>query len=142
MSLVISGTLRKEAVVPSDPSSAVSAVLSADARALESYLRTECEGRVLARPKWRIRADLAAAGRPVTARNFDQAMEDLALATGDVGSCTDGFYWMVSSEDYDVAYGWLTTRFEAQRTRAERIKARQLQRFPPPGILFDVWGFT
>ncbi len=116
------------------------AVLSADARMLETFLHAHCLGRDRAEPEWKIIADLAAQGVRIKKRDFELAAEELALATGDVGSCTAGFFWADSPEDYDVAYAWLVGRFDAQRARAERIKARKTERFTQG--LFDAWGLT
>lgn len=111
-----------------------------DADHLAAYLKANCRGRAAAIPKWRIQADLAARGITVTDRNFDLAAEDLALTTGDVGSSAAGFFWCIDPEDYDLAYDWLVGRFAAQRTRAERLKARKRERFAPlREFLFNPW---
>ena len=107
---------------------------------LAAYLERHCSGAGAARPKHRILADLRAAGLRLSGREFDQAMHDLAVATGDAGSGDAGFFWSARREDYDAAYGYMVGRFEPQRERAEAIRRRRDERFPGGGLLFDLAG--
>jgi hypothetical protein len=114
--------------------------LSITHKLLAAYLERHCSGADAARPKHRILADLAAMGLRLTGRAFDQAMHDLATATGDAGSGDAGFFWSARREDYDAAYGYMVGRFEPQRERAEAIRRRRDERFPAGGMLFDLAG--
>ena len=107
---------------------------------LAAYVERHCSGAGAARPKHRILADLAAMGLSLSGRAFDQAMHDLAVTTGDVGSSDGGFFWCASREDYDAAYGYMVGRFEPQRERAEAIRRRCDERFSGGGLLFDLAG--
>lgn len=114
--------------------------LSTAHKLLAAYLERHCSGAGAARPKRRILADLRAMGLRISGRAFDQAVHDLATATGDAGSNDNGFFWSESFEDYSIAYGYMVGRFEPQRERAEAIRRRRDERFPGDGMLFDLAG--
>ena len=114
--------------------------LSTAHKLLAAYLERHCKGAGAARPKPRILADLHAMGLRLTGREFDQAMHDLAVTTGDAGSSGEGFFWCVTWDDYGAAYGYMVGRFEPQRERAEAIRRRRDERFPAGGMLFDLAG--
>ena len=114
--------------------------LSTAHKLLAAYLKRHCRGREAPRPKHRILAGLREAGLRISGREFDQAMHDLAVRTGDAGSSDEGFFWSVTREDYDAAYGYMVGRFAPQRERAEAILRRRDERFPAGGFLFDLAG--
>jgi len=114
--------------------------LSTAHKLLAAYLERHCSGAGAARTKPRILANLRTMGLRISGRAFDQAMHDLATATGDVGSSDGGFFWCARREDYDAAYGYMVGRFEPQRERAEAIRRRRDERFPAGGLLFDLAG--
>lgn len=109
---------------------------------LRAYLERHCRGRDAARPKWRIRAELRAAGLVLGAREFDQAAHDLAVETGCVGSSDAGFFWCAEREDFQAAYSYLVGRFRPMRERAEAVRAKGEELFPaepwrPADMLFN-----
>jgi len=143
-------------------------VLLTEHTLLAAYLERWCRGRAAARPKWRIRQDLVAAGCRIGERIFDQFAAELVLTGHPVGSCggdesgegrrqpfrpgldvrpaapradrepARGFFWCVEEADYDLAYHYLVGRFEPMRQRAEALRRQKEARFPEAELLFEI----
>ena len=99
-----------------------------------AWLRNECRGRQAARPKWACVGILRVLGLSISQREFEGICHALAVATGDLGTSTRGYYWCVEEEDYDLAAAWLAPRFEPQRERHQAIRRRRAERFGGPKL--------
>jgi hypothetical protein len=117
--------------------------ITAATRVLASYLARYCRGRHRVRSKRHIRADLIAAGCRVPVRDFDRVAGDaVRLRAYPIGSCDDGFFWMVDKEDFLLAQSYLVTRFKPITQRIAGVQAMMAERFgpcpaAPGGYLFD-----
>lgn len=108
--------------------------LARAAPVVADYLASECPGREHARPKWTCTADLRRRLPGLSVRQFEAICHALAVATGDVGSSTDGYFWCLDEADYDLAAAWLATRFAPMRDRHQAILRRRVQLFGGPKL--------
>ena len=111
--------------------------VTGDHRILAEYLRWHCRGRAAASPKRAIRADLVLeAGIRLSSRGFDFLAEECALLGIPVGSSSNGFFWMVDEEDFDLARSYLVCRFAPMKERIEAIERMKRNAFS--ARLFEV----
>ena len=103
--------------------------LRAAANALWRILKNECRGRKAARPKPRLREDLAARGHVLDARHVDwivcQIRNDVRFPVATLGR---GVFWAVSLDELMRARRYITSRFDDLRI-ADRAYERKILRF-------------
>jgi len=100
------------------------------------YLRRWCGSAGRARPKHRIRGELAAAGLVLSTRDLERAIQAAVLAGFPIGSSREGFFWCQTPEDFDVALSYLVCRMKPQAARAQALGRAMRDRFPDEP-LFD-----
>ena len=111
-------------------------IAQAGIRILAEYLRKNAKGLAAARPKWRIRADLHAAGLRLTSREFDWTAHEAVLQGHPIGSSDKGFFSMDSREDFAVARAYLVCRFGPMKERILAVERMARDRFGEP-MLFS-----
>ena len=102
------------------------------------YLRRWCGSAGRARPKHRIRGELAAAGLVLSTRDLERAIQAAVLAGFPIGSSREGFFWCQTPEDFDVALSYLVCRMKPQTARAKALGRAMRDRFPDEPLLTEV----
>jgi len=105
---------------------------------IAEYLRRWCGSAGRARPKHRIRGELAAAGLVLSIRDIERAIQSAVLEGVPIGSSREGFFWCQTPEDFDVALSYLVCRMKPQAARAKALGRAMRDRFPDQPLLTGV----
>jgi len=105
---------------------------------IAEYLRRWCGSAGRARPKHRIRGELAAAGLALSTRDLERAIQAAVLAGFPIGSSREGFFWCQWPEDFGVALSYLVCRMKPQRQRIDALGRAMRDRFPDEPLLTEV----
>jgi hypothetical protein len=101
-------------------------------RLAAEHIRRWCAGAAKARPKWRIRGELAALGLDLPMRDFERLVQEAVLEGVPIGSSRKGFFWCEMAEDFAVARAYLACRFGPMKARIEALE-RASRRIPRQG---------
>ena len=109
-------------------------IAQAGIRILAEYLRKNAKGAAAARPKWRVRAELHAAGLRLTSREFDWTAHEAVLQGHPIGSSDKGFFFVETRDDFAAARAYLVCRFGPMKERILAIEKMAADRFGEPTL--------